>query len=54
MTKLRDDLDGVVYIDGNAYKAGDEVPDGATVAESLLAPTHKPAPSKRGRPRRED
>ena len=54
MTKLRDDLDGVVYIDGNAYKAGDEVPNGATVSESLVASAPEPAPSKRGRSRRED
>lgn len=53
MTKLRDDLDGVVYIDGAAYKAGDEVPRGAAVAASLVAPEPQSTPPKRGRPRRE-
>lgn len=53
MTKLRDDLDGVVYIDGAAYKAGDEVPRGAIVAASLLAPEPQPAAPKRGRPRKD-
>lgn len=52
--KIRDDLDGVIYIGDQAYAAGDELPAGAAVADSLLAkdapandaPAEKPA-SKR-------
>ncbi len=35
MTKLRDDLIGVVYLNGRAYAAGDEVPDDVRVGAHL-------------------
>lgn len=49
MAKIRDDLIGVVHVGGVVLSAGDEVPDGAVVADSLLAPA---APSRGGRGRR--
>jgi hypothetical protein len=36
MTKVRDDFEGVVYIDGKAYGAGDEIPEGVEVGDHLL------------------
>lgn len=40
MTAIRDDLDGVVYVDVAGtrvmLRAGDEVPDGVTVGDHLL------------------
>lgn len=55
MAKLRDDLVGVVYIDGKAYGAGEDLPDGVSVSSSLTAPeAPAEAPArKRGRPRKE-
>lgn len=35
MVKLRDDLVGVVYLNGHAYSAGDEIPDGVRVGGHL-------------------
>jgi hypothetical protein len=35
--KLRKDLDGVVYLAGGTYKAGDVVPDGVPVGGHLTA-----------------
>lgn len=35
MVKLRDDLTGVVYLNGQQYGAGDEVPDGVRVGAHL-------------------
>lgn len=35
MVKLRDDLDGVVFLNGQAYKAGDEIPEGVRVGGHL-------------------
>ncbi|QZN86892.1 hypothetical protein [Cellulomonas sp. C5510] len=35
MVKLRDDLVGVVYLNGRAYSAGDEVPDDVRVGAHL-------------------
>lgn len=60
VSKLRDDLVGVVFVDGRPFGAGAVVPDGAVVAESLLAPVEMaPAPgpdrkpaARRGRPRK--
>lgn len=37
MAKLRDDLDGVVYVGGTAYKAGDTLPADAPVSDGLVA-----------------
>lgn len=56
MAKIREDLTGVVYIDGAPFAAGDQIPQGAVVAESLLAPeAKKPAPEpKRRRSTKED
>lgn len=36
MAKLRDDLVGVVYVEGRAFGAGDDLPDGAVVSDSLV------------------
>lgn len=57
MANLRDDLDGVVYIGGKAYKAGDQLPDGADIAASLVATetkSEKTAPTRRSRSRKDD
>ncbi len=69
MAKIREDLAGVVSVGGLNLKAGDVVPDGVTVGDHVLAkqekpkaePTNddgdegeKPAPKRRGRPRKED
>lgn len=35
MVKIRDDLDGVVFLNGQAYAAGDEVPKGVRVGGHL-------------------
>lgn len=51
MQKLRQDLVGVVYVDGQAYGAGDTLPDGAVVSEKLL---EKAAAPSRRRARQED
>jgi hypothetical protein len=34
--RIRDDFEGVVYIDGRPYGAGDEIPAGAEVGDHLL------------------
>ena len=50
MANLRDDLTGVVHVSGGVYRAGDALPDGVSVAESLLAPEPaKAAPKRRAR-----
>lgn len=52
MAKIREDLDGVVYVRVGpeivCLAAGDEIPGEAEVGEHLTADT--PAPKKRGRP----
>ena len=69
MAKIREDLVGVVSVGGLNLKAGDVVPDGVTVGDHVLAPqekpkaepvqtndgdeVEKPAPKRRGRPRKE-
>lgn len=58
MTKIRSDLDGVVYVTvGNGdpirLQAGDDVPKGATVGKHLIADV-EPAPAKSGRRPRND
>ncbi|QHJ86345.1 hypothetical protein SEA_KUWABARA_8 [Gordonia phage Kuwabara] len=47
MAKIRDDLEGVVYVSGQVLKAGDTIPDGVEVGDHLVAPVNKG-----GRPRR--
>lgn len=37
VTKIRGDLDGVVYLNGQPYKAGDKVPDDVRVGAHLTA-----------------
>lgn len=37
MAKIRDDLQGVVSVDGVNLSAGDAVPDGVTVGDHVLA-----------------
>ena len=56
MAKLRDDLVGVVYVEGRAFGAGDDLPDGADVAASLVEaePVTAPAPRKRRQVKREE
>ena len=68
MAKIREDLVGVVSVGGLNLSAGDVVPDGVTVGDHVLAPVEKPkaepvpvddegekpAPKRRGRPRKED
>lgn len=68
MAKIREDLVGVVSVGGLNLAAGDVVPDGVTVGGHVLAPVEKPkaepvpaddeggkpAPKRRGRPRKED
>lgn len=51
MSKLRDDLVGVVYVDGEPYGAGDELPGGAVVSASLTAPEASPVTPARSRRR---
>lgn len=34
--KIRDDLVGVVYVDGNVLQAGDEVPEGVELGDHLF------------------
>lgn len=36
--KIRSDLEGVVFIDGVQYAAGDSLPDGVVISSSLLEP----------------
>ena len=52
MAKIRDDLSGVVWahVKGESVmlKAGDEIPDGAVVAEGLVAPAPRKAGGARG------
>lgn len=36
MAKIRSDLTGVVFIDGVKYAAGDSLPKGAVVSDSLV------------------
>lgn len=44
MAKIRDDLDGVVYLDdGRKLAAGDTVPDGVELGEHVLAKTRAKA-----------
>lgn len=45
MAKIRDDLQGVVSADGVNLSAGDEVPDGVTVGDHVLA-AEKPVEDK--------
>ena len=70
MAKIREDLVGVVSVGGLNLAAGDVVPDGVTVGGHVLAAEvkpepkaeiqpaddegEKPAPKRRGRPRKED
>ena len=54
MAKIREDLAGVVSVDGFNLSAGDEVPEGVTVGDHVLAqekaePVEKPAPRRRSR-----
>lgn len=49
MAKLRDDLVGVVYVENRAYGAGDALPAGVAVADSLVEPEAPPAPAPRKR-----
>lgn len=39
MAKLRNDLEGVVYVEGVPFAAGAELPKGAVVSNSLLGGT---------------
>lgn len=52
MSKIRDDLNGVVWahVKGESVmlKAGDSVPAGAVVSEALLAPAPRKAGGARG------
>lgn len=50
MAKIREDLSGVVSVDGVNLKAGDTVPSGVTVGDHVLA-QEKPAEEK-PKPRR--
>lgn len=54
MKKIRDDLDGVVYVRAGAdvvtLRAGDDVPEGVDVADHLVAGDEAPDPKRRGRP----
>lgn len=65
MAKIREDLVGVVSVNGLNLKAGDVVPDGVTVGGHVLAAEEKPVvedmpepadevekPKRRGRPRK--
>jgi len=70
MAKIREDLVGSVFLSGGVVlRGGDVVPDGVTVGDHVLAPEEKPepvaeqpaddegekpAPKRRGRPRKED
>lgn len=42
MAKIREDLEGVVSVDGHVLYAGDEVPDGVEVGEHVLEPKSDP------------
>lgn len=46
MAKIREDLCGVVYADGQYLRAGETVPSGVKVDKSLLAVEKKPAVKK--------
>lgn len=52
MAKIRDDLNGVVWVHVKGepvmLKAGDSVPAGAVVSEALLAPAPRKAGGARG------
>lgn len=41
--KIRGDFEGVVYVDGKALKAGDEVPEGVDVGDHLFDPPKQSA-----------
>lgn len=52
MGRIREDLVGVVTVDGVHLFAGDEVPEGVVVGDHVLEPVsdEKPEPKRRGRP----
>ncbi|MDJ0010102.1 hypothetical protein [Gordonia alkanivorans] len=55
MAKIRDDLEGVVYVANVVLKAGDTIPDGVEVGDHLTATTTSKSSgssSKGGRTRR--
>ncbi|QMU19347.1 hypothetical protein [Gordonia rubripertincta] len=55
MAKIRDDLEGVVYVANVVLKAGDTIPDGVEVGDHLTATApakSSGSSSKGGRPRR--
>ena len=44
MSIIRDDVFGVVAVDGIVLKAGDEVPEGIVVGSHLIVPDPEPQP----------
>lgn len=44
MSIIRDDVFGVVAVDGIVLKAGDEVPEGIVVGSHLIVPDTEPEP----------
>lgn len=46
--KIRDDLEGVVHVDGKVLAAGDTIPDGVEVGDHLIEGAEVDGTRKRG------
>lgn len=52
MAKIREDLIGVVSVGGLSLSPGDEIPEGVTVGDHVLAEEAEPAPEHTEAPKR--